>query len=157
VDDLAVRLLGEVLLLGCWWQRVLMWRILIMQWRREDLDLLMMMVQVIGLVRGLLVVVWLLVVVLGLINICDNSLVVSWLISGHPIYGGLGFRAIPGGVCAVFTMKQVVKPSQLLGPASASSFDVGVAVLLCGVLLTTSCVSGVVFVGDDVYLLLVAV
>jgi hypothetical protein len=48
-----------------------------MRWRREDLDLLMMMVQVIGLVRDLLVVVWLLVVVLGVISMCDNSLVAS--------------------------------------------------------------------------------
>ena len=98
-----------------------------------------------------------LLVWLGMVGVRNNLLVIRWLISGHPVFGGLGFRAIPGGVCAVFTMKQVVKPSQLLGPASASSFDVGVAVLLCGVLLTTSCVSGVVFVGDDVYLLLVAV
>jgi hypothetical protein len=77
VNDHAVRLLGEVLLLGCWRRRVLMWRILMMRWRREDLDLLMMMVQVIGLVRDLLVVVWLLVVVVGVISMCDNSLVVS--------------------------------------------------------------------------------
>jgi hypothetical protein len=39
---------------------------------------------------------------------CDNSLVVGWPISGHPIFGGLGFRAIPGGVCVVFAMKEVV-------------------------------------------------
>jgi hypothetical protein len=54
-----------------------MWRNWMMRWRREDLDLLMMMVQVIGLVRDLLVVVWLLVVVLGVISMCDNSLVAS--------------------------------------------------------------------------------
>jgi hypothetical protein len=47
----------------------------------------------------------LLVVMLGVISMCDNSLVVSWLIYGHPVFGGLGFRAIPGGVCAVFAMK----------------------------------------------------
>jgi hypothetical protein len=105
VDDPAVRLLREVLLLGCWRRRILMWRILMMRWRREDLDLLMMMVQVVGLVRDLLIVVWLLVVMLGVISMCDNSLVVSWLIYGHPVFGGLGFRAIPGGVCAVFAMK----------------------------------------------------
>jgi hypothetical protein len=54
-------------------------------------------------------------------------------------------------------MKLAVKPSRLLGPASASSSGFGTAVLLCGVLLTTSCFSGGVFVGDGVYLLLVAV
>jgi hypothetical protein len=69
-----------------------MWRILMMRWRREDLDLLMMMVQVVGLVRDLLIVVWLLVVMLGVISMCDNSLVVSWLIYGHPVFGGLGNR-----------------------------------------------------------------
>jgi hypothetical protein len=41
----------------------------------------------------------------GVISMCDNSLVVSWLISGHPIFGGLSFRAIPGGVCTIFAMK----------------------------------------------------
>jgi hypothetical protein len=118
-----------------------MWRILMMWWRREDLDLLMMMVQVIRLVKDLFVVVWLLVVLLGVISMCDNSLVVSWLISGHPIFGGLGFRAIPSGVRAVFAMKHSLKPSRLRGSASASSSGFGATVLLCGVLLTTSYVS----------------
>jgi hypothetical protein len=54
-------------------------------------------------------------------------------------------------------MKQVVKPSRLLGPNSASSSGVGDAILLCGVLLTTNYVSGGVLVGYGVYLLLVAV
>ena len=40
-----------------------------------------------------------LVILLGVVGVGDNSLVVSWLISGHPIFGGLGFRAIPMG-CA---------------------------------------------------------
>jgi hypothetical protein len=43
------------------------------------------------------------------------------------------------------------------GLASASSSGVGAMVLLCGVLLTTSCVSGGVLVGDGVHLLLVVV
>jgi hypothetical protein len=128
-----------------------------MRWRREDLDLLMMMVQVMGLVRDLFVVVWVLVVVLGVISMCDNSLVVSWLISGHPVFGGLGFWAIPSGVCTVFAMKQAVKPSRLLGLASSSFSGVGPAVLLCGVLLMTNYVFGGVLVGDGVHLLLVAV
>jgi hypothetical protein len=126
-----------------------------MRWRREDLVLLMIMVQVIRLVKDLFVVVWLQVVLLGVISMCDNSLVVSWLISGHSIFGGLGLRAIPGGVSAVFAMKQAVKPSRLLG--SASSSGVGATVLFYGVLLTTSCVSGGVLASDGVHLLLVAV
>jgi hypothetical protein len=101
VDDPAEKLLGEVLLLGCWRWRILTWRILMIRWRREDLDLLMMMVQVIGLVRDLFVVVWLLVVALGVISMCDNLLLVSWLSSSHPVFGVLGFQAIPGGVCAI--------------------------------------------------------
>jgi hypothetical protein len=71
VDDPIERLLGEVLLLGCW-----RWRILMMRWRREDLDLLTMVVQVIRLANDWFVVVWLLVV-LGVISMCDNSLVVN--------------------------------------------------------------------------------
>jgi hypothetical protein len=157
VNDPAERLLGKVLLFGCWWWRVLMWRILMMRWRREELDLLMMMVQVIRLVKDLFVVVWLLVVLLGVISVCDNLLIVSWLIPGYPIVGGLGFRAIPSGVRTFFAMKQAVKPSRLLCSTSDSSSGVGATVLLCGVLLTTSCVSGEVLVGDGVHLLLVAV
>jgi hypothetical protein len=62
-----------------------------MWWWGEDLDLLMMTVQVVGLVMDLLVVVWLLVVLLGVISMCDNSLVVGWLSSGHYVFGGFGF------------------------------------------------------------------
>jgi hypothetical protein len=71
----------------------------------------------------------------------------------NTVFGGLGLRAIPGGMCAVFAMKHAAKPSRLLGPASASSFGVGAVVLLCGVLLTTSYVSGGVLLGDGVYML----
>jgi hypothetical protein len=80
----------------------------------------MMMVQVVGLV----------VVLLRVISMCDNSLVVGWLISSHSVLGGLGFQAVLGGVCAVLAMKQAVKSSRLLGPASASSSHVIVVVLL---------------------------
>jgi hypothetical protein len=54
-------------------------------------------------------------------------------------------------------MKKAVEPSRLWGSASASTSGVGVAVLLCGVLLATSCVSSGVLVGDGVHLLLFAV
>jgi hypothetical protein len=72
VDDPAERLLGEVLLLGCWW-----WRILTMRWRREDMDVLMLVVHVIWLVKDWFVVELLLVVLLGVISMRDNSLVVG--------------------------------------------------------------------------------
>jgi hypothetical protein len=54
-----------------------------------------------------------LVILLGMVGVGDNSLVVSWLISGHPIFGGLGFRAIPSGMCRVFTMEKTLEPSLL--------------------------------------------
>ena len=88
---------------------------------------------------------------------CDNSLVVDWLISGHIIFGGLGFRAIRGGVCVVFAMKEAIGPSRLRSSVSTSSSGVGVMALLCGILLTTNYVSGGVWIGDGVDLLLVAV
>jgi hypothetical protein len=59
---------------------------------------------------------------------CDNSLVVGWLIPGHSIFGGFDFRAIPSGVCAIFAMKEAIKSSWLLVPASASSSCVVAAV-----------------------------
>jgi hypothetical protein len=128
-----------------------------MMWWGEDLDLLMMMVHVVGLVMDLLVVVWLLIVLLGVIGMRDDSLVVGWLSSGHSILGGLGLWAVPGEVCAVFTVKQAVKSARLLGPASTSSSCVVATILLRGVLLTANCFSGRVLVGDGVYLLLVAI
>jgi hypothetical protein len=30
--------------------------------------------------------------------VCNNSLVVGWVISVHPVFGGLGFGAVPGGM-----------------------------------------------------------
>jgi hypothetical protein len=127
-------------------------------WRwREDLDLLVLVVHMIGLVMDWFVVELILVVLLGMVSMRDNSLVVGWLISGHFVFGGLGFEAIPGGVCAVFTMKEAVEPSRLRSPASATAFGVGAATLLCGVLQSTSYVSGGVLVGDGVHLLLVVV
>jgi hypothetical protein len=115
----------------------------------------MLVVHVIRLVKDRFVVELLLVVLLGVISMCDNSPVVGWLISGHPVFGGLGFTAIPGGVRAVFAMKKAVKPLRLWGSASASSSNVGAIVLLCGILLTTNCVFGGRWVGDGVELLLV--
>jgi hypothetical protein len=90
------------------------------------------------------------------VGVRDDSLVVGWLGSSHSVLGGLGLRAVPGGVCVVFTVKQAVKSSRLLGSASASS-SCAVAAVLKGVLLTASYVSSGMLVGFDVDLLLVAI
>jgi hypothetical protein len=54
-------------------------------------------------------------------------------------------------------VKEVVEPSRLQSPTSASSSSVGATTLLCGILLMRSCVSGGVLVGNGVNLLLVVV
>jgi hypothetical protein len=124
----------------------------------ENLHLLMAMVYVVGFVVDLLVVVSLLVVLLGVIGGRDDSLVVGWLGAGHSVLGGLGIWAVPGGVCAVFAVKQAVKSLRLLGSASASASSSCVVVaVLRGVLRTLNCVFGGMLVGDGVHLLLVAI
>jgi hypothetical protein len=128
-------------------------------WRwRENLDLLVLLVHMVGLVgMDWFVVELSLVVLLGMIGVRNNSLIVDWLISGHSIFDGLGLGAVPSGMCRVFAMKEAVEPSWLQGSASSSTSGVGAPALLCGVLLVTSYVSGGVLVGDGVHLLLVAV
>jgi hypothetical protein len=42
-----------------------------------------------------------LVVLMGMVGVGDNSLVVSRLVSGHSIFCGFAFRAISGWVCQV--------------------------------------------------------
>jgi hypothetical protein len=68
-----------------------------------------------------------LVVLLGVVGLCNNPLVVNLLISGHPVFGSLGFRAVPGGVRGVFTLKKAIKPSWLRDSAFASASASGVA------------------------------
>jgi hypothetical protein len=136
---------------------VLMWRIwMVWWWWGENLHFLMVIVYVIGLVVDLLIVAWLLVVLLGVIGVRDDSLVVGWLGSSHSVLGGIGLRVVPGGMCVVFTVKQAVKSSRLLGSASASSSCV-VATVLRGVLLMANCVFGEMLVGDVVHLLLIVI
>jgi hypothetical protein len=99
-------------------------------WRwREDLNLLVLLVHMIGLVMDCFVVKLLVVVLLGMVGMCNNLLVVGWLISSHFVFGGLSFGAIPGGMCAVFVVKEIVEPSRLRSLASVSG--VGVTAL-CG-------------------------
>jgi hypothetical protein len=93
-------------------------------WRRRqgwnDLYFLMVRICVVVWVLDMVVVVWLWVVVM--ICVRDNSLVVGWLCSRHPIPGGLCFWAIPCWVCAILAVKQAVKSARLLclSPAPAS-------------------------------------
>jgi hypothetical protein len=74
VDDPTKRLFGEVLLFWCrwgWWNLV-MWR-----WK-EDLDLLVLLVHMVGLVGVDWFTVELsLVVLLGMVGVCNNLLVVG--------------------------------------------------------------------------------
>ena len=116
----------------------------------------MVMVYVIGLVVDLLVVVWLLVVLLGVVGVRDDSLVVGWLGSSHSVLGGLGLRTIPCWMRTVLVVKQVVESSRLLGPSSAPSSCV-VAATLRGVILTACGLSSWVLIGYGVHLLLVAI
>jgi hypothetical protein len=99
------------------------------------------------------VVVWLWVVVV--ICVRDNSLVVGWLCSRHPIPGGLRFRAIPCWVCAIFVVKQAVKSARLLHPSPAPASR-AIAAALGGIFLTASGLAGRVLVGYVVHLLLTA-
>jgi hypothetical protein len=127
-------------------------------WWRWGLDFLVLLVHMVLLVGMVMFVVELMLVILsGVVGVGDNSLVVSRLISGHPIFGGLGFRAIPGGMCRVFAMEKIVKPSLLRDSAIASASSVAVAALLRGVLMATSSVSSLLLIGDGVHLGLVTV
>jgi hypothetical protein len=89
------------------------------RWRRgwDDLYFLMVWICVVGWVLDVAVVVWLWVV--GMICVRDNSLVVGWLCSRHPVPRGLCFRAIPCWVCAILAMKHAVISAWLLRPSSA--------------------------------------
>ena len=79
------------------------------------------------------------------------------MISGHPIFGSLSFKAVPGGVRRVFVVKKALKPLRLGESAFASTSRVGATTLLRGVLLATSGVSSLLLIGDSVHLWLVAV
>jgi hypothetical protein len=91
--------------------------------RRErrwyDLYLLVVLVCVVRWMLSGVVVVWLWEVVL--ICMGDNSWVVSGLCPGHPVPGGLRFRAVPHLVRAVFAVKQAVKSARLLCPSSTAT------------------------------------
>jgi hypothetical protein len=119
VNDSTIRLIGEVFLLWCLGVILVVWVLVMRRWRRggDDLDFLIVWICVVGWVLDGAVVVWLWVVVV--ICVRDNSLVVGWLCSRHPVPGGFCFRAIPSWVCVVLAMKQTVISARLLHPSPA--------------------------------------
>jgi hypothetical protein len=121
MNDSAIRLIGEVLLL--WGVGVvdvlllLVWR---WGWGRYDLYLLVVLVCVVRWMRSEAVDVWRRGL---LICVRDNSRVVGWLRPCHPVSGGLCLWAVSGRVGAVFAVKQAVKSARLLrtSPAPTTS------------------------------------
>jgi hypothetical protein len=138
--------LGVILVVWVWVMRR-------REWGWYNLYLLMVLICVVGWMLGVAVVVWLWVVVI--ICVRDNSLVVGWLCSRHPVHGGLCFRAIPCWVCAILAMKQAVISAQLLHPSPAPASRAIVAALGEIFLMTSGLASGVL-VGYVVHLLLTA-
>jgi hypothetical protein len=108
--SLPTLVLGVILVM---WVRV-MWR---QRQGWNNLYFLMMLICVVGWMLDVAVVVWLLLVVVVCVR--DNSLVVSWLCSRHPVPGGLCFRAISYWVCVILAVEQAVKSARLLRPSPA--------------------------------------
>jgi hypothetical protein len=114
----AIRLIGEVLLL---WGMGVVDVLLLLVWRWGwGLYFLVVLVCVVRWMRSGAVDVW----QRGLL-ICvrDNSRVVGWLRSCHPISGGLRLWVVSGLVGAVFAVEQAVKSARLLrtSPAPTTS------------------------------------
>jgi hypothetical protein len=61
----------------------------------------------------LLIAELVLVVLLGMVGVGDNSLVVSRLVSSHSVLCGLDFRVVPSGMCRVFAMEKAIEPPLL--------------------------------------------
>jgi hypothetical protein len=122
VNDSSIRLIGEVFLL--WGLGVVVMvdvlLLFVWGWGRYDLYLLVVLVCMVRWMRSGAVVVWLRGL---LVCVRDNSSVVGWLRSCHPVSGGLRFWAVSCRVDAVFAMEQAVKSWRLLrtSPASTTS------------------------------------
>jgi hypothetical protein len=138
---LPALVLGVIMVVWIWVMRRRRWK---------NLHFLTVLVRVVGWMLDVLVVVRLLLVV---VCVCDDSLVVGRLCSGHPVTGGLRFWTISCWVRAVLAMKQAVESAQLLrlSPASPSG---AITAALGGIFLTTSGFSGWVLIGYVVHLLL---
>jgi hypothetical protein len=140
--SLPALVLGVIMVVWIWVMRRRRWK---------NLHFLTVLVCVVWWMLDVLVVVRLLLVVV--VCVCDDSLVVGWLCSGHPVPGGLRFWTISCWVRAVLAMKQTVKSAWLLrsSPASPSG---AITAALGGIFLTASGFSGWVLIGYVVHLLL---
>jgi hypothetical protein len=120
MNDSAIRLIGEVFLLWGLWVVVVVDVLLLLVWRwgwgRYDLYLLVVLVCVVWWMRSGAVVVWLRGL---LVCVCDNSRVVGWLRSCHPVSGGLRFWAVSCRVDAAYAVEQTVKYARLLRASPA--------------------------------------
>jgi hypothetical protein len=94
-----------------------------------------------------------LVVLMGMVGVGDNSLVVSRLVSSHSILCGFAFRAISSWVCQVFAVEKTIEPLMLWASASApASGCVTATTLLWRVFVTTSGVPSRLLNDDVVHL-----
>jgi hypothetical protein len=59
-------------------------------------------------VIGVFVLILMMVVLLGLIGMSNESLVVGWRGRGHSVFCCFGLRAVCGWVCRVFAMKKTI-------------------------------------------------
>jgi hypothetical protein len=121
-------------------------------WGRYDLYLLVMLVCVVRWVRSGTVVVWLKGL---LVCVRDNSRVVGWLRSCHPVSGCLRFWAVSCRVGAVFAVEQAVKSARLLRASPAPTAS-SISTALGGILLAARGLASGALVGDVVHLLLIA-
>jgi hypothetical protein len=153
MNDSAIRLIGEVLLLwGMGVVDVLLLLVWMWGWARYDLYFLMVLVCVVRWMRSGGVDVWRRGL---LICVRDNSRVVGWLCPCHPVSGGLRLWAVSGLVGAVFVVEQAVKSARLLRTSPAPTAS-SVTAALGGIFLTARGLASGVLVGDVVHLLLIA-
>jgi hypothetical protein len=151
MNDSAIRLIGEVLLL--WGMGVVdVLLLLVWRWGRYDLYFLVVLVCVVRWVRSGGVDVWRRGL---LICVRDNSRIVGWLCSCHPVSGGLRLWAVSGLVGAVFAVEQAVTSARLLRTSPAPTAS-SVTAALGRIFLTARGLASGVLVGDVVHLLLIA-
>jgi hypothetical protein len=149
----AIRLIGEVLLL---WGMGVVDVLLLLVWRggggRYDLYFLVVLVCVVRWMRSGAMDVWRRGL---LICVRDNSRVVGWLRSCHPISGGLRLWAVSGLVGAVFSVEQAVKSTSAAAHIPGPDHEFrsrGPG----GIFLAARGLASGVLVGDVVHLLLIA-
>jgi hypothetical protein len=152
MNDSAVRLIGEVFLLGGVGVGdvllLLVWR---WGWERYDLYFLMVLVSVVRWMRGGGVDVWWRVL---LISVRDDSWVVGRLRPCHPVSGGLRLWAVFRLVGAVFAMEEIVESARRLRASPAPTTS-STSASLGGIFLAARGITSGVLVGNVVHLLLI--